>query len=234
MIDAHEFAGCPAAFKALDAALDSVQPHLPSHALSRDEQYARPHKDESWCWDEPYTLPENQFLAWQRGAGSRYRDLGERFLADDWYWNPLSNGENVLPGKHAYSHVNAMSSAMQAYFVLGSQKHLQAARNGFDFVRAQSFAMRRRASLPAGGGRARVSASPAAARSAKASPIRTQASRHPAALRALQNHALPAAHDARQPLRRQHGARALQHHSRSKPIQKDGHGFYYSTTTTTD
>jgi hypothetical protein len=140
MIDAHELAGDTQAFKALDAALDSVMPHLPPRALSRAEQYARPHRDESFCWDEPYTLPENFFLAWQRGAGSRYRDLAIRYLADDWYWDPLASGQNVLPGKHAYSHVNAMSSAMQAYFVLGSEKHLRAARNGFDSVRAQSFA----------------------------------------------------------------------------------------------
>jgi hypothetical protein len=141
MIDAYAFAGETQAFKVLDAALDSVMAHLPPRALSRAEQYARPHRDESFCWDEPYTLPENFFLAWQRGAGSRYRDLGIRFLADDWYWDPLAAGQNVLPGKHAYSHVNAMSSAMQAYFVLGSEKHLLAARNGFDFLRiTQSFA----------------------------------------------------------------------------------------------
>ena len=140
MIDAHEFAGAPQAFKALDAALDSVMKYLPPGPLSRAEQYARPHTDESFCWDEPYTLPENFFLAWQRGAGSRYKDMGKHFLADSWYWDPLAAGENVLPGKHAYSHVNAMSSAMQAYFVLGNEKYLRAARNGFDFVRAQSFA----------------------------------------------------------------------------------------------
>jgi DUF1680 family protein len=141
MIDAHEFAGDTRAFKALDAALDSVMDRLPPRGLSRAEQYARPHRDESFCWDEPYTLPENAFLAWQRGAGSRYRDLGIRFLADDWYWDPLAAGQNVLPHKHAYSHVNAMSSAMQAYFVLGSEKHLRAARNGFEFLRTtQSFA----------------------------------------------------------------------------------------------
>ena len=140
MIDAHEFARDAQALKALDAALDSVMTHLPPKGISRAEQEARPHTDESFCWDEPYTLPENQFLAWQRGAGSRYRDLGIRFLADDWYWDPLAAGQNVLPGKHAYSHVNAMSSAMQAYFELGKDKYLRAARNGFDFVRAQSFA----------------------------------------------------------------------------------------------
>ena len=141
MIDAHQFAGDGLAFKALDAALDSVKDHLPPGPLSRAEQYARPHQDESFCWDEPYTLPENAFLAWQRGAGGRYRDLGVRFLADQWYWDRLAAGENVLPGKHAYSHVNAMSSAMQAYFVLGSEKHLRAAKNGFEFLRTtQSFA----------------------------------------------------------------------------------------------
>ena len=140
MIDAHEFAGSTQAFKALDVALDSVMRYLPPGPLSRAEQNARPHTDVSFCWDEPYTLPENFFLAWQRGASNRYKEMGKHFLADSWYWDPLAAGENVLPGKHAYSHVNAMSSAMQAYFVLGDEKYLRAARNGFDFVRAQSFA----------------------------------------------------------------------------------------------
>ncbi len=141
LLDAHQFTGAPDALKTLDQALDSVSAHLPPGGISRAEQYARPHRDESFCWDEPYTLPENFFIAFQRGAGSRYRDLGIRFLADDWYFNPLAAGENVLPGKHAYSHVNAMSSAMQAYITLHSEKHLRAAKNGFEFLRAtQSFA----------------------------------------------------------------------------------------------
>jgi hypothetical protein len=141
MLDAHQFAAAPDALKVLDKTLDSVWDHLPPRGLSRAQQYERPHKDESFCWDEPYTLPENAFIAYQRGAGDRYKQLGIRFLADDWYWDPLANGENVLPHKHAYSHVNAMSSAMQAYLVLGSEKHLRAARNGFEFLRTtQSFA----------------------------------------------------------------------------------------------
>jgi DUF1680 family protein len=141
LLDAYQFAADKGALKVLDAVLDSVSAHLPPRGLSRAEQYARPHKDDSFCWDEPYTLPENLFIAWQRGAGSRYRDLALRFLADDWYFDPLAAGQNVLPGKHAYSHVNALSSAMQAYFVLGSRKHLRAAQNAFEFLRTtQSFA----------------------------------------------------------------------------------------------
>ncbi len=85
-------------------------------------------------------LPENLYLAWKRGAGERYRGLAQRFLLDRDYFEPLARGENVLPDKHAYSHMNALSSAMQAYLVEGNRMHLRAAKNGFDFVLAQSFA----------------------------------------------------------------------------------------------
>ena len=141
LIDAHQFAGCAMALDVLNAATDAVLPHLPPKAMARSEQYREPHPDEAYCWDETYTLPENFFLAWQRGAGNRYRDLALRFLEDDLYFNPLADGRNVLPGEHAYSHVNALSSAMQAWLVLGSRKHLTAAQNGFGFLRdTQSFA----------------------------------------------------------------------------------------------
>lgn len=141
LIDAHQFVGDEMAFKVLDAAVDAVLPHLPPKAISRAEQYKHPFPDEAYCWDETYTLPENFFLAYTRGAGDRYRDLATRFLEDDLYFNPLFEGANVLPGEHAYSHVNALSSAMQAYLVQGSEKHLRAAKNGFGFLRdTQSFA----------------------------------------------------------------------------------------------
>jgi DUF1680 family protein len=140
LIDAHQLVQAPDALSVLDKALDSVAAHLPRGGISRAEQYARPHTDDSFCWDEPYTIPENAFLAYQRGANHRYRDLAVHFLANSWYYDPLARGENVLPGKHAYSHVNCLSSAMQAYLVLGDKKYLRAAKNGFDFVCAQSFA----------------------------------------------------------------------------------------------
>jgi hypothetical protein len=141
LLDAHQYTAAPGALAALNKTLDSVQAHLPPGGISRAEEHARNHRDESFAWDEPYTLPENAFLAWQRGAGPRYRDLAVRFLPNDWYFDPLARGENVLPGKHAYSHINCLSSAMQAHFVLGDEKYLRAARNGFDFLRTtQSFA----------------------------------------------------------------------------------------------
>jgi hypothetical protein len=140
LIDAHQFARDPHALAVLNRATDAVLPFLPPKALDRAEMMARPHKNIAFTWDETYTLPENFYLAYQRGAGSRYRQLARRFLQDDTYFDPLSENKNVLPGQHAYSHVNALSSAMQAYHTDGSQKHLAAARNGFAFVEQQSFA----------------------------------------------------------------------------------------------
>ena len=140
LIDAHEFAADPTALAVLNRATDAVLPWLPEKALNREEMMARPHKNISFTWDETYTLPENFYLGYQRGAGDRYHQLAKRFLQDDTYFGPLSENQNVLPGQHAYSHVNALCSAMQAYLTDHSAKHLAAARNGFAFVLQQSYA----------------------------------------------------------------------------------------------
>jgi hypothetical protein len=94
---------------------------------------------EGYTWDESYTISENLFIAYQLGAGERYRLLGTQYL-DDEYYDPLADGRNVLAGRHAYSYVNSLCSAMQAYVTLGSAKHLRAASNAFEMLTAQSFA----------------------------------------------------------------------------------------------
>jgi len=139
LIDAHEFARCPDALDLHWRATQAVLPYLPEKALSRAEQNARPHKMVADAWDETYTLPENFFLAYQRSGNSRYRDLGIRFIEKE-YFDPLAEGQNVLPGEHAYSHVNAFSSAMQSYRMLGDEKYLRAASNGLRMVQEQSYA----------------------------------------------------------------------------------------------
>jgi uncharacterized protein len=141
LIDAHEYAHNPMAMDIHEKLTRAMVAYLPEKALSRAEQRSRPHKDTAYTWDETYTLPENLFLAYQRSGKSFYRDMAKKYLEDDTYFDPLAEGNNVLPFEHAYSHVNAFSSAMQAYITLGSEKHLRAAKNGFDMlVKTQSFA----------------------------------------------------------------------------------------------
>lgn len=147
MIDAHQFAHSKLAFPILDQTVDAALPHLPPHALDRDQpqlawraatgQKTTP----DYGWDESYTLPENLYLAWQRGAGARYKTLAGRYLLDKTYFDPLAAGHNVLAHHHAYSFCNALSSAMQAYICTGSRKHLRAAMNAFHMIdTTQSFA----------------------------------------------------------------------------------------------
>ncbi len=139
LIDAHEFAECPDALDVHWRATEAVLPYLPEKALSRAEQRARPHKMIADTWDETYTLPENFFLAYQRSGNPKYRELAIRFIEKE-YFDPLAEGQNVLPGEHAYSHVNAFSSAMQSYLMLGDEKYLRAASNGLKMVEEQSYA----------------------------------------------------------------------------------------------
>jgi DUF1680 family protein len=138
LIDSHAYVGDPDALAILDRTTDIASQRLPGKAIEHDQPW-RPGRDESWTWDESYTISENLFLAYQRGAGGRYRALGAAYL-DDLYYDPLSEGRSNLEGRHAYSHVNSLCSAMQAYLTLGSEKHFRAAKNGLDLIRAQSFA----------------------------------------------------------------------------------------------
>ncbi|MGA7825935.1 MAG: beta-L-arabinofuranosidase domain-containing protein [Steroidobacteraceae bacterium] len=138
LVDSRRLAGDEAAFALLERTTGAALAHLPPHAVDRELPW-RPGKDQSYRWDESYTLPENLFLAYRRGAGGRYRELAMRFLDDASWFDPLSRGKNVLAGKHAYSYVNSLSSAMQAYLTLGSRRHLRAAENAFTMLSAQSF-----------------------------------------------------------------------------------------------
>jgi len=101
---------------------------------------------------ESYTLPENLFLAYQR-TGSLYREWLSATWEDDTYSGRCPRATTSSPSTR-YSHVNAFSSAMQAYLTLGSEMHLRAARNGFDMSRP------RRALPPADGVRMRPSENP--------------------------------------------------------------------------
>jgi DUF1680 family protein len=138
LIDSHQFAGDPAAYSILEQTTDTALPHLPPKAVEHDVSW-RPGTDETYTWDESYTISENLFLAYQRGAGDRYRELGVRYL-DDIYYDPLAEGRSNLNGRHAYSHVNSLCSAAQAYLTTGNEKCWSAAKNGFDFLSAQSYA----------------------------------------------------------------------------------------------
>ena len=138
LMDAHALLNDKQAFESLEKVHRCAAPSLPASARERDIVW-REGRDPSYTWDESYTLPENLYLLYAMDAGDRYRTMAQRFLLDS-FFDPLARGENNLGGRHGYSHANALCSAMQAWFVDGSQKHLQAAMNGYKFILAQSYA----------------------------------------------------------------------------------------------
>jgi hypothetical protein len=139
LVDAQRFVQAGDALAALEHTTRAALPHLPERAVPRNE-HSQPGEDFTrHAWDESYTLPETQFLAWQLTGEDVYRSSALRFLYDD-FFSALASGDNVLPGKHAYSHVNALSSAAQAYLSLNTVMHLDAARQGFAMIEAQSYA----------------------------------------------------------------------------------------------
>jgi len=137
--DSHQYAADPDAFAILAKTTTAALPQLPGRAIDREVPW-RHTMNPSFRWDESYTMPENLLLAAQRGAGRRYARLAIDYLDEASWFDALADGENVLHHKHAYSYVNSLSSAMQAYLTLGSTKHLRAATNAFAMLQAQSFA----------------------------------------------------------------------------------------------
>lgn len=131
LVDAFRFAHIPEALDALERSTDAALKHLTGTVV---DELAR--KDAA---GESYTIPENQFIAWQCGAGPRHLGIGTSYLYDS-FFHSLATGDNDLPGRHAYSHVNSLCSAAKAYLVLGDEKYLKAAVSGLDFVEQQSWA----------------------------------------------------------------------------------------------
>ncbi len=135
LLDAQQLAGVNSARALLERIIRGSERYLPPQAIEQDS------KRKEGRWDESYTLPENLFLTYELTGESAYRDLAKKYLFDGPYFDPLSRGVNVLPGLHAYSHVNALSSAAKAYQVLGEKKYLQAIQNAWDMLETtQEFA----------------------------------------------------------------------------------------------
>jgi hypothetical protein len=70
-------------------------------------------------------------------------NMGKRYLLDKTFFDPLSEGQNVLPGLHAYSHVNALSSGLQGHLKLNDGKYLRAVSNSVDDLEGSELCHRR-------------------------------------------------------------------------------------------
>ncbi|MGC4046080.1 MAG: glycoside hydrolase family 127 protein [Armatimonas sp.] len=93
--------------------------------------------------NEWYTLSENLYRAYSATGEVRYREFAKIWEYTD-YWGAYARKQDIharAPGYHAYSHVNTLSGAAQAYIVTGAPEYLATLRNAFDYLQAaQCFA----------------------------------------------------------------------------------------------
>jgi DUF1680 family protein len=126
LLDAANLAGVPEAAALLPRVIQASVRYIPDHTFDRIGVKQPP-------YDEPYVLPENLFATDALTGERRYLDMARLYLLDS-FFDPLAKGDNVLPGKHGYSHVIALSSAAKAYEVLGDEKYLHSIRNAWDMI----------------------------------------------------------------------------------------------------
>jgi DUF1680 family protein len=133
LIDACQLSGADQARALLPRVISGALPFI--SPVSRDRVGK---KDPPY--DETYVLPENLFTVRQITGEARFRELAVKYLLDAEFFDPLSRGEDVLPGRHAYSHAIALSSAARAYLELGNDKYRTALVNAWRFLDLQRFA----------------------------------------------------------------------------------------------
>src|SRR5215831_3481615 len=126
LLDATNLAGVDEARSLLPRVIQGAVRFIPDHTFDRVGVRQPP-------YDEPYVLPENLFHTYALTRDKRYLDMAKLYLLDE-FFHPLANGDNILPGRHGYSHVIALSSAGKAYEVLGDEKYLRAIRNAWDMI----------------------------------------------------------------------------------------------------
>ena len=82
---------------------------------------------------EWYTLPEHLYRAYKITGEQKYFDFAREWDYD-YYWDKLNAHDFRIGPRHAYSHVNAFSSAARAFEASGDRKYLNAMEIAYDEI----------------------------------------------------------------------------------------------------
>jgi len=127
LMDAYGLAGIASACDLVPRVFHGALPYIPEHGHDRIGKKDPP-------YDETYILPESLFRAFELTGERALNERALAYLLDREYFDPLARGEDVLPGRHAYSHVMALSSAGKARQVLGDDKYLLTMKNAWNLL----------------------------------------------------------------------------------------------------
>ena len=82
---------------------------------------------------EWYTLPEQLYRAYIFTKDEMYFSFAKEWDYT-YFWDKLKNKDFNIGPRHAYSHVNSLSSAAMAYLITKESKYLKAVQNGYDEI----------------------------------------------------------------------------------------------------
>jgi uncharacterized protein len=127
LIDAFQLAGVAQAQELIGRVYSGALPYIPAQGRDRVGKKNPP-------YDETYVLPENLFTASTITGDRALFNHARTYLLDADFFDPLARGQDVLPGRHAYSHAIALSSAAKAHLVLGDEKYLEAMKTAWNLL----------------------------------------------------------------------------------------------------
>ena len=133
LLDAYRMSGVEQAKTLLPEVIAKCRPFISPVSKDRIGKKDPP-------YDETYVLSENLFAVAEVTGDRKYYDLAVHYLLNREWFDPLAEGTDVLPTKHAYSHTIALSSGGQAYLATGDPKYKRALENAWRFLEAQRFA----------------------------------------------------------------------------------------------
>ena len=127
LCDCIEFLHCELALAGLSRMTDWAIKNLDISCTQVNEDHAP--------YYEWFTLPENIYRAYLLTGDEKYRFFAERWeypLYWDRFLTPVEHLD-IVP-RHAYSHINTLSSAAMAYRVTKDKKYLDIIKNAYDYI----------------------------------------------------------------------------------------------------
>jgi uncharacterized protein len=125
LVDLYEFGGRRDAEPLLEKITDWAIEHL--------DRERKPDTGTEW-----YTLCENLYRAYLLTGNPKYKTFGDVWRYTP-YWESFVGGDFSPYHRHAYSHVNTLSSAAMTYAVTGDPKFLNVIVNAYDWLEKTQF-----------------------------------------------------------------------------------------------
>lgn len=130
LLDAYEYAGYEMGLKYAKKITEWADRHFKRDIAYDGDQNEKLVSEDMIEW---YTLPENLSRAYRLSKDEYFLNFAREWEYP-FMWDKLAEGRDDIPPRHAYSHVNSLSSAAGMYLATGDQKYLDTITKAYDLI----------------------------------------------------------------------------------------------------